>query len=174
MQGLLAAVAGVVSDPVAGWHSHHLIGVLFGVLKAAVGLGLRPMAGITECLSKGMQGCALVCLGRQGIQGRITRRVYAPAISPRLHDQREVCLSCRRCFPCFVAVVLSTLLPPAVSGAAHGCMWSFRIFPCFHCMWATGLSMSRYKSAVCRVSSRTLRPDKPVLVTVNSPNVQQW
>lgn len=61
--------------------------MLFGLLKALVGLAIRPMAGITESASKATQGCALVCLGRQGIQGRIMRRVYAPGTARRLHDQ---------------------------------------------------------------------------------------
>ena len=87
MQGVAAAGAGVVQDPLAGWRAHAVIGVLFGLMKAVLGLGLRPIAGATEMASKATQGCALVCLGRQGIQGKIMRRVYAPGTARRLNER---------------------------------------------------------------------------------------
>jgi hypothetical protein len=87
LQGVLAAGAGLAQDPLAGWRRSALLGVLFGLLKAALGLGLRPIAGMTEFASKATQGVALVCLGRQGIQGKIMRRVYAPGTARRLHER---------------------------------------------------------------------------------------
>jgi hypothetical protein len=92
MQSTAAAVVGIVRDPLTGWQQAGLLGIVVGLLKAIVGFPVRPMAGAVECLSKSTQGCALVCLGRSGIQGRITRRIYAPGITRRLQDQHEVCL----------------------------------------------------------------------------------
>lgn len=88
MQGLLAALVGVVSDPVAGFKQDSVPGLVVGTAKGIIGLGLRPIGGFSEFCSKTSQGLALVCLGRQGIQGRTMRRVYAPGTTRRLHAQQ--------------------------------------------------------------------------------------
>lgn len=97
MQGLLSALVGAVSDPVAGFRQASVPGLVLGSAKGVVGLGLRPMAGFAEFCSKTSQGLALVCLGRQGIQGRAMRRVYAPGTARRLHNQQVRCVlyTCR-------------------------------------------------------------------------------
>lgn len=87
VQGLLAALVGVVSDPVAGFKQGSVPGLVVGTAKGMLGLGMRPIGGFTEFCSKSCQGLALVCLGRQGIQGRHMRRVYAPGTTRHLHDQ---------------------------------------------------------------------------------------
>ena len=43
-----------------------------------VGLGLRPVVGISEAGSKLLQGVGLACQGKRGIQGKLIRRVMAP------------------------------------------------------------------------------------------------
>jgi hypothetical protein len=88
VQGLLAALVGIVSDPYTGFKQGNVPGLLLGSAKGVVGLGLRPMGGFSEFCSKTSQGLALVCLGRQGIQGRAMRRVYAPGTTRRMHDQQ--------------------------------------------------------------------------------------
>jgi hypothetical protein len=92
MQGIAAALVGVIRDPLVGWQQAGLFGVIVGLLKAIVSFPVRPLAGAAECLSKCTQGCALVCLGQKGIQGRIMRRIYAPGITRRLHEHHEVSL----------------------------------------------------------------------------------
>lgn len=49
-----------------------------GVCKAALGLLGRPSVGLLEALSKVLFALALGCLGREGIIGKIQRRVKAP------------------------------------------------------------------------------------------------
>jgi hypothetical protein len=94
LQGLMAALVGLVSDPVAGFRKASVQGLVVGGAKGIIGLGLRPLGGFSEACSKSSQGFALVCLGRQGIQGRTMRRVYNPGTTRRLHEQQEV-----RCWP---------------------------------------------------------------------------
>ncbi len=55
--------------------------MLVGLLKAGLGLGLRPAAGIVEGVAKVLVGFGLLCLGKRGIQGRLTRRVQAPGMA---------------------------------------------------------------------------------------------
>lgn len=81
-------MVGVVSDPYAGFKHGNVPGLAVGTAKGILGLGLRPLGGFSEFCSKSSQGLALVCLGRQGIQGRTMRRVYAPGISRRLHGEQ--------------------------------------------------------------------------------------
>jgi len=59
------------------------------LVKGVLGLGLRPMAGAVEAAAKASQASALLCLGKQGIQGRIMRRVYAPGTTERLLSVKE-------------------------------------------------------------------------------------
>lgn len=44
------------------------LGVGVGVAKAVLGLGLRPVSGTLEAVSKTLQGTGLLCLGKRGIQ----------------------------------------------------------------------------------------------------------
>lgn len=53
-------------------------GLLLGFVKATLGLVGRPAVGVLEGTSKAMQAAALACLGRDGIVGKIQRRVKAP------------------------------------------------------------------------------------------------
>lgn len=76
-------------------------GMLFGLCKGVAGLSLRPFAGVVESMSKGTQMAALLCLGRQGVQGRIMRRIYAPGTTRRLHDQQLVRFPLLLFFFCF-------------------------------------------------------------------------
>lgn len=90
LQGFLSALVGLVSDPVAGFRKASVPGLCMGTVKGTLGLGLRPMAGLAESCSKASQGMALACLGRQGIQGRAARRVYAPGTMRRLQQDQQV------------------------------------------------------------------------------------
>eukprot|EP00892_Ulva_mutabilis_P007162 jgi/Ulvmu1/4818/UM020_0103.1 len=89
LQGFLSALVGLVSDPAAGLRKGNVPGLCLGAVKGTVGLGLRPVAGLAESCSKASQGMALACLGRQGIQGRTARRMYAPGTMRRLQHDRE-------------------------------------------------------------------------------------
>lgn len=88
---------GLVSDPAAGLRQGNVPGLCMGAVKGTIGLGLRPVAGLAESCSKASQGMALACLGRQGIQGRTARRMYAPGTMRRLQRDREVRLQYRAC-----------------------------------------------------------------------------
>lgn len=57
------------------------LGVGVGAAKALLGLGLRPVSGTLEALSKSLQGAGLLCLGKRGIQGKLVRRVRAPGVA---------------------------------------------------------------------------------------------
>lgn len=57
------------------------LGVTVGLLKATLGLAMRPAAGCIEATSKFMQGIGLLCLGKRGIQGKLVRRVQAPGVA---------------------------------------------------------------------------------------------
>ena len=70
----------------AGWRRHRTRGAVFGSMKAIAGLGLRPLAGTVELISKASQAGALLCLGKQGLQGRIMRRINPPGTTRRLHN----------------------------------------------------------------------------------------
>ena len=48
-------------------------GVAAGLVKAAVGLGLRPTIGFLEFCSRNIQGIGLAFQGKQGIQVRRRR-----------------------------------------------------------------------------------------------------
>lgn len=50
------------------------IGLPLGLVKATMGLGIRPAAGAVEAASKVLQGVGLLCLGKRGIQGKLVRR----------------------------------------------------------------------------------------------------
>jgi hypothetical protein len=76
--GVANAVKGVLMDPVTGWHDLHILGFAFGVFKAMVGLPVRPIIGGLEFSSKLFAAVALSSLGRDGIVGKIQRRVRAP------------------------------------------------------------------------------------------------
>lgn len=92
-------MVGLVSDPVTGLRKGNIPGLCMGTIKGTVGLGLRPMAGLAESCSKASQGMALACLGRQGIQGRTARRIYAPGTMRRLQHSQQVrfCTCTRSC-----------------------------------------------------------------------------
>ncbi|GLC57723.1 hypothetical protein PLESTB_001257700 [Pleodorina starrii] len=82
--GLMSAAFGVIHDTSAGgrWKGGLVaIGVPMGLLKASVGLGMRPAAGAVEATSKLLQGFGLMCLGKRGIQGKLVRRVQAPGVA---------------------------------------------------------------------------------------------
>lgn len=56
----------------------HVFGFTIGVVKALIGLPTRPLIGCTEFTSKTIAALALTALGRNGIVGKIQRRVRAP------------------------------------------------------------------------------------------------
>jgi hypothetical protein len=76
--------AGTLLDPYEGARSMKgpwkIAGLLVGILKALLGLGARPTAGVIESGSKILQGLGLMCLGKRGIQGKLLRRVQAPGV----------------------------------------------------------------------------------------------
>ncbi len=76
--GVANAVKGVLMDPVAGWHDMHIFGFTLGFFKALLGLPVRPIIGGLEFSSKFFAAMALSSLGRDGIVGKIQRRVRAP------------------------------------------------------------------------------------------------
>ncbi|GIL45737.1 hypothetical protein Vafri_2896 [Volvox africanus] len=82
--GLMSAAFGVIHDTAAGarWKGGLvMLGVPMGLIKASVGLGVRPAAGAVEAASKVLQGVGLACLGKRGIQGKLIRRVQAPGLA---------------------------------------------------------------------------------------------
>ncbi|GLI64033.1 hypothetical protein VaNZ11_007171 [Volvox africanus] len=82
--GLMSAAFGVIHDTAAGarWKGGLvMLGVPMGLIKASVGLGVRPAAGAVEATSKVLQGVGLACLGKRGIQGKLVRRVQAPGLA---------------------------------------------------------------------------------------------
>ena len=76
--GFSNAAVGVLMDPVAGWHEMQALGFVLGVNKAVIGLPFRPFIGCLELTSKVLAALALSSLGRDGIVGKIQRRVRAP------------------------------------------------------------------------------------------------
>eukprot|EP01026_Neomeris_dumetosa_P035848 TRINITY_DN28819_c0_g1_i5.p1 TRINITY_DN28819_c0_g1~~TRINITY_DN28819_c0_g1_i5.p1 ORF type:complete len:311 (-),score=55.32 TRINITY_DN28819_c0_g1_i5:286-1089(-) len=78
LMGLAAACAGILLDPVRGGQAGQFQGLFIGTVKAIVGVPLRPAGGLAEFLTKVLIGTGLVFLGRQGIQGKILRRVRPP------------------------------------------------------------------------------------------------
>ena len=56
----------------------HVFGFTLGVTKALIGLPTRPLIGCVEFTSKTIAALALTSLGRNGIVGKIQRRVRAP------------------------------------------------------------------------------------------------
>lgn len=77
--GLASAVTGLVLDPVAGWRSRGWAGLAMGLVKGvALGLPGRPMVGALEAVSLGFGALARTALGREGILGKMQRRVRAP------------------------------------------------------------------------------------------------
>ena len=56
----------------------HALGFSIGVIKALIGLPVRPFIGSMEFTSKVFAALALSSLGRDGIVGKIQRRVRAP------------------------------------------------------------------------------------------------
>jgi len=76
--GVRKAAEGIVLDPVAGWHEYHVAGMVLGLVKATVGVPVRPLIGGLEMTSKIFAALALSSLGRDGIVGKLRRRVRAP------------------------------------------------------------------------------------------------
>ena len=76
--GVANAFKGCLMDPVAGWHDLHIFGFTLGLFKAMLGLPVRPLIGGLEFSSKIFAAMALSSLGRDGIVGKIQRRVRAP------------------------------------------------------------------------------------------------
>jgi len=61
-----------------GWHAYHIPGFVFGLAKGTVGLPVRPLIGSLEFTSKALAAVAMSALGRDGIVGKVQRRVRAP------------------------------------------------------------------------------------------------
>lgn len=61
-----------------GYQTGGKAGLTLGVLKGMLGLLGRPAVGTLEAGNKLFAACALACLGREGIIGKIQRRVKAP------------------------------------------------------------------------------------------------
>ena len=76
--GFTSAGQGILYDPIAGWHSGNLPGLVLGLAKGIVGLPVRPMIGIFEASSALTGAIAMTSLGREGIVGKTLQRVKAP------------------------------------------------------------------------------------------------
>jgi len=61
-----------------GWHAYHAPGFILGVLKGTIGLPIRPIIGSLEFTSFTLAAVAMSALGREGIVGKVQRRVRAP------------------------------------------------------------------------------------------------
>jgi hypothetical protein len=81
---MVAAATGVLLDPAAGARLPGMLGLLAffgGVVKGLAGLMARPAAGVFEAMSRVLTGFGLLFLGKQGIQGKLLRRVRAPGLA---------------------------------------------------------------------------------------------
>lgn len=76
--GFTSAGIGLLMDPIAGWQDARTAGLSVGLVKGVLGLMTRPMVGVLEASSKGLHSLALATLGREGILGKMQRRVKAP------------------------------------------------------------------------------------------------
>lgn len=76
--GVANALKGVLMDPIAGWHDLRVFGFALGFFKSMLGLPVRPLIGGLEFSSRLFAAFALSSLGRDGIVGKIQRRVRAP------------------------------------------------------------------------------------------------
>lgn len=73
-----------------GWQDSKRTGLALGMAKGLVALPVRPMVGSIECASKLLYAGALATLGREGILGKMQRRVRAPgAFSEEAAEQLE-------------------------------------------------------------------------------------
>lgn len=76
--GVSAGLTGLVLDPLAGWQARGWSGLGLGVAKAALGVLGRPLVGVLEALSQLAGASARIALGREGILGKLQRRIRAP------------------------------------------------------------------------------------------------
>lgn len=76
--GFSSAAQGFLYDPIAGWHSGNLPGLVIGFVKGTVGVPVRPLVGIFEATSDFTGAIAMTSLGREGIVGKTLQRVRAP------------------------------------------------------------------------------------------------
>ena len=76
--GCRNAVYGLIFDPVAGWHWASAPGLVVGVAKGVVGVPIRPLIGALELGSNTLAAIALAALGRDGIVGKMQRRMRPP------------------------------------------------------------------------------------------------
>lgn len=80
---MFAGCTGVLMDPIIGARAGGgtggaAAGAIIGVAKGILGIAVRPAAAVVESTSRVLRGLGLVCLGTQGIQGKLVRRVRAP------------------------------------------------------------------------------------------------
>lgn len=76
--GVSAGISGLVLDPLAGWQLQGWSGLGMGLAKASIGAIGRPTVGVLEGLSQLSGAFARMALGREGILGKMQRRVRAP------------------------------------------------------------------------------------------------
>jgi hypothetical protein len=55
-----------------------VLGAVAGLVKGVGGLAARPVVGLVDGSSKGLQGIGLLFLGKRGVQGKLVRRVRPP------------------------------------------------------------------------------------------------
>eukprot|EP00887_Chlorella_sp_A99_P007742 scaffold20.g7742.t1 len=77
-RGLVAASSGLLLDPVAGWQAYRAPGAALGLVKGTFGFAPRLMVGAIEGTAQALNALAMTCLGREGIVGKLQRRVRAP------------------------------------------------------------------------------------------------
>ena len=78
--GTVRGLSGIFTDPVWACQKGGILLLPAGLIKGTLGVPIRPIAGFLECASKVSQGFALLCLGKEGIEGNIPHRVRAPDV----------------------------------------------------------------------------------------------
>ena len=75
-----------------------------GVVKALLGLAVRPFVGAMEASSKALHSLALASLGREGILGKMQRRVKAPGAFAEVCLRKDCMLAMPGCMCVWVGM----------------------------------------------------------------------
>lgn len=76
--GCSNAAVGLIFDPIAGWHWLSAPGLALGLVKGIVGIPARPTIGFLEFGADVFAAVAMTALGRDGIVGKMQRRMRPP------------------------------------------------------------------------------------------------